>query len=74
MAALGYDSVLILADAIKRAGSTDGSKIRDALAATRDFQGVTGKMTIDGERNARKPAVILEIKGGKFIYRETVNP
>ena len=74
MAALGYDSALVLADAIKRAGSTDGQKIRDALAATKDFDGATGKMTLDANRNARKPAVILEIKGGKFVYRETVNP
>ncbi len=74
MGALGYDSALVLADAIKRAGTTEGAKVRDALAATKDFQGVTGKMTIDPERNARKPAVILQIKGGKFVYRETVNP
>jgi len=74
MGALGYDSVLVLVDAIKRASSTEGSKIRDALAATKDFQGVTGLMTLDAERNARKPAVIIEIKGGKFVYKETVNP
>jgi branched-chain amino acid transport system substrate-binding protein len=74
MAALGYDSALILADAIKRAGSTDAAKIRDALAATKDFQGVTGKITIDANRNASKPAVILTIKNGKFQYVETVSP
>ncbi len=74
MAALGYDSALILADAIKRAGSTDAAKIRDALAATRDFQGVTGKITIDANRNASKPAVILTIKDGQFQYVETVAP
>ena len=53
-AACGYDSALVLADAIKRAGTTDGPKLRDALAATKDFQGVTGNITIDKERNARK--------------------
>ncbi|HEY6228121.1 MAG TPA: ABC transporter substrate-binding protein, partial [Verrucomicrobiae bacterium] len=74
MAALGYDSAVVLADAIKRAGSVEGPKIRDALAATKDFEGVTGKMTLDAERNARKPAVIIQIKGGKFVYKETVNP
>jgi branched-chain amino acid transport system substrate-binding protein len=57
MGALGYESALVLADAIKRAGSTEGPKIRDALAATKDFLGVTGKMTMDADRNARKPAV-----------------
>jgi len=74
MAALGYDSAVVLADAIKRAGSVEGPKIRDALAATKDFQGVTGKMTLDADRNARKPAVIIQIKGGKFVYKETINP
>jgi branched-chain amino acid transport system substrate-binding protein len=74
MGALGYDSVLALVDAIKRANSTDSTKIRDALATTKDLDGVTGKTTLDENRNARKPAVIIEIKGGKFIYKETVNP
>ncbi|HMJ91608.1 MAG TPA: ABC transporter substrate-binding protein [Candidatus Acidoferrum sp.] len=74
MAALGYDSAMVLADAIKRANSTEGAKIRDALAATKDFEAVTGKMSLDAERNARKPAVIIQIKGGKFVYKETVNP
>lgn len=74
MAALGYDSAMILADAIKRAGSTDPAKIRDALAATKDFQGATGKTTIDENRNASKPAVILTVEDGKFKYLETVTP
>src|SRR5208283_2986044 len=74
MAALGYDSAMILADAMKRAGSTDGAKVRDALAAEKDFAGVTGKITIDANRNASKPAVILEIKNGAFKYVETISP
>ena len=74
MAALGYDSALVLADAIKRSGGTDGQKLRDALAATKDFVGVTGKTTLDAARNATKPAVIIEVKDGKFVYKETVNP
>ena len=74
MGALGYDSVLALVDAIKRAGSTDGQKIRDSLATLKDLDGVTGKTTLDADRNAEKPAVIIEIKGGKFVYKETVNP
>jgi branched-chain amino acid transport system substrate-binding protein len=74
MAALGYDSVLALVDAIKRANSTDGPKIRDALATLKDLDGVTGKTTLDADRNAQKPAVIIGIKGGKFVYKETVNP
>src|SRR4051812_12217580 len=50
MAALGYDSAMILADAMKRAGSSDGAKVRDALAATKDFDAVTGKITINDKR------------------------
>ncbi len=74
MAALGYDSALILADAIKRAGTTEGPKVRDALAATKDFDGATGKTTINEKRDATKSAVILQIKDGKFKFVETVNP
>jgi len=74
MAALGYDSAMILADAIKRSGSTDGAKIRDALANEKDFPGITGKITIDEHRDAKKPAVILTIKNGQFKFLETVSP
>ena len=74
MSALGYDSAMILADAIKRAGGTDGDKLKDAIAATKEFAGVTGKITIDAERNATKPAVVLEIKDGKFNYVDTIAP
>jgi branched-chain amino acid transport system substrate-binding protein len=74
LAALGYDAARILADAIKRAGSTDGDNIRDALKAVKNFPGVTGTITINADRNAVKPAVVLKIEGGKFHYVETVNP
>jgi len=74
MSALGYDSAMILIDAIKRAGTTESTKVKEALAATRDFVGVTGKTTIDAQRNASKPAVILTVKQGKFKYVETIAP
>lgn len=74
MAALGYDSAMFLADAIKRANSTEPAKIREALAATKEFEGVTGKMAINAQRDAVKSAVILQVKGGKFKFVETVNP
>jgi len=74
MAALGYDSMMILADAIQRAGGTDGPKLKAALAATKGFDGVTGVTTIDAERNASKAAVILQVAKGKFRYLETINP
>jgi branched-chain amino acid transport system substrate-binding protein len=74
MAALGYDSAMILADAIKRAGTTDEPALRDAIAATKDFKAVTGTITLDDKRNATKPAVILAIKDGKYQFQETVAP
>ena len=74
MAALGYDSAYVLADAIKRAGTTESAKIRDALATTKDFEGVTGKTTIDANRNATKGAVIITVKDGKFKYVKTITP
>jgi branched-chain amino acid transport system substrate-binding protein len=74
MAALGYDSAMVLADALRRAGTTEAAKLRDALAATRDYEGVTGKTTIDADRNASKAAAIITIKDGKFRFVETVEP
>jgi branched-chain amino acid transport system substrate-binding protein len=74
IAALGYDAATMLFDALKRAGTTDSAKLRDAIATTRDFSGVTGRITIDQDRNATKSAVILTVKDGKFAYVETVNP
>ena len=74
MAALGYDSAYVLADAMKRAGTTDGPKVREALAVTRDFPGVTGKTTIDAKRNATKGLVFMTVKDGQFKYVETINP
>ena len=73
-AALAYDAGHILFDAIRRAGSLDGAAIRDALAATRGFPGVTGVITIDEQRNARKPAVIIAVKDGKLRFHESIQP
>ena len=74
MAALGYDSAMVLAEAIKKAGTTDGPKVRDAIAATKDYMGITGKTTIDAHRDAAKAAVIITVKDGKFKFVESVNP
>jgi branched-chain amino acid transport system substrate-binding protein len=74
MAALGYDSAMVLADAIKRAGTTDGPKLREALAATSNFPGATGGTTLNEKRDATKPAVIITVKDGKFQYVETIAP
>lgn len=74
LAPLAYDAMLILADAITRAGSTEGPALREALAATKDFPGVTGRTTIDAQRNAAKSAVIIAVIDGKFRYVETISP
>lgn len=74
MAVLGYDSALVLADSIKRAGTTDGPALRDAIAATKDFAGASGKFYLNADRDAVKALVFIQIKGGKFTYNATVNP
>jgi branched-chain amino acid transport system substrate-binding protein len=74
LAALGYDTARIVFEAIQRAGSTDGPAIAAELAKTKDFDGVTGKISIDAERNAIKPAVILEMQGGKPKFVTTIAP
>jgi len=73
-AALGYDALYILVDAIKRAGTTDEPKLRDAIAATKNFSGASGVTTLDQDRNASKPATIIAIKGGKLEFFKTVAP
>lgn len=73
-AALAYDAMRVLADAIQRAGSTEGPKLRNALAQTKNFSGVTGLITINNERNAIKPAVILKLLDRKYVYQETIQP
>lgn len=74
LAALGYDSAMVAMDAMKRAPTLDGAAIRDAIAATKDFQGIAGKITLDDKRNAVKPAVVLQVSQGKLKYVATVNP
>ena len=73
-AALGYDTVRILAEAIQRAGSAEPKAIRDAIAATKDYPGITGKITIDANRNASKSAVVLTVGEGRFKFVENVAP
>ena len=73
LAALAYDSTYIMLDAIQRAGSTDGDKIKAALVAT-DLKTVTGQVKFDDHRNPVKSAVIIEILNGKQTFKTTVNP
>ena len=73
-AALAYDALQLLADALRRAGTSGGPKLRDALAQTANFQGMTGNISFNAERDAVKPAVIFKLQSGKFfpVYREEV--
>jgi len=74
MAVLGYDAANVLIDAIKRANSIEPAKIRDALAATKDFPAVTGATTLNATHDAVKSAVIIEMKDGRQVYKATVKP
>ncbi|MEN9787900.1 MAG: hypothetical protein RLZZ299_3164 [Pseudomonadota bacterium] len=74
LAALGYDAARMLFDAIDRADSTDGAAVTAALAATRGFGGVTGQIDIDAARNARKAAVMVQMKGGRPTYVIDIHP
>ena len=74
LTALAYDAYLIAIDGIKRAGTaTDSVKIRDAIAQTKDLETVTGKTTLDENRNAIKAAIIKTVKDGKFKYIDFVD-
>jgi branched-chain amino acid transport system substrate-binding protein len=77
MAALAYDAVKVLADAITRAGTTESGPLRDAIAST-DLAGVTGQLKMNAQRNVDKPAVILELTFAngelRYNYRTTINP
>jgi branched-chain amino acid transport system substrate-binding protein len=74
LAACGYDAVRVVADALERAGAADRKALRDALAQTKDFPGVTGAITINAQRNAEKKAVVLTIEKGQQKYVTTITP
>ena len=72
--AMGADAYFIILDAIKRAGSADPTKIRNALASTKDFDGVTGSISLKADGNAVKAMVVNKVKDGKFVYVTTISP
>ena len=74
LAALTYDSIWLVADALKRSGSADPAALRDAIAATRDFAGVTGNISFDQSRDPKKPGIVIRVQDGKFTYLETIEP
>lgn len=73
LAALGYDATNVMLTAIQNAGSTNGAKIRNALKNI-NYQGVTGHLKFDKDRNPIKSAVIIKIENGKQRYVMTINP
>ncbi len=74
LAAMGYDAAMVLVDAMNRSPDLASGNIRAALAATKDYPGVTGRITINEKRDAVKSAVVLNIDNGQFKYQTTINP
>jgi len=72
-AAMAYDASRLVFDSIRRAGSTKGSNLRDALK-TADFPALFGRVKFDEARNPAKPVVIVQVRSGKLAYTATVNP
>ena len=74
LAALGYDAAGVLFAAMEKAPSLNGKDLAQAINTTTDYAGVTGKITIDAQRNARKSAVVVQMKGGVPVYVATIDP
>jgi branched-chain amino acid transport system substrate-binding protein len=74
LSAMGYDAAKVLADAMGRAKSLSPGDVREALATTKDYPGVTGKITINDQRNATKSAVVVQVVGTSNKYVTTINP
>ncbi|MEQ1565797.1 MAG: ABC transporter substrate-binding protein [Myxococcota bacterium] len=74
LAALGYDATMVLVEAMKRSPSLGGKDLAAAIAATKDFPGVTGNITMDPDRNAQKPAVVVQMKAGTPTFVASVLP
>lgn len=72
LAALAYDAANLLFDSIRRAKSLSHQDIRDAIAATKDYQGVTGSITMDANRNASKPAVMIKVENKQFKFAKEI--
>lgn len=73
-AALAYDAAHLAMDAMKRAGSTEKDAIREALAQTKDFKGVTGTFSMNEWHNPSKTVFIQEVKGGKVVDSTAIDP
>jgi branched-chain amino acid transport system substrate-binding protein len=74
LAALGYDATLAILDAVRRAGSTNPKAVRDALATTTELDAVTGKLTLDTNRNPVKPAVVVRVTEAGEVFEAEIPP
>ena len=74
LAALGYDAMVLLVDTMKKTKEVTSKNIRDELAKTKDFKGVTGNITMDANRNPVKSAVVVELVKGEHHFKQTINP
>ena len=72
--AMGFDAYLLALETIQKAGTVDGPTLRETLAATKNFEGATGFITLDENGDAVKPAVIKTIQEGQFAYKSSVEP
>ncbi len=72
--ALSYDAMMMLAEAIRRGGSVEGPVIRDHLASIKDFEGVSGVITMGADRNPIKPVVIVKVENGRIIFADRISP
>ncbi|MBC7741655.1 MAG: ABC transporter substrate-binding protein [Bdellovibrionaceae bacterium] len=74
MAALAYDAAYMMAEAIKNTKEVTSENIREELAKIKDFHGVTGKMSMDANRDAVKSAVVVQVQGEDYKFVTSVNP
>ena len=78
LSAAGYDGAMILftsmSNAVKNGKTVTGPEIRNELAKIKDYQGVTGKISMDEKRNAIKSAVVVEVQGSNNRFLTTINP
>jgi branched-chain amino acid transport system substrate-binding protein len=74
LAALGYDATLAILDALRRAGSTNPRAVRDALATTTELDAVTGRLTLDANRNPVKPAVVVRVTQAGEVFEAEIPP
>ncbi len=72
--ALGYDLAYFLVDSINKAGKAEREAIKDALASTKDFKGVTGSLSIDEFHNPIKAVTILELVDGSPVFLKKLEP